>query len=160
MVMNQMNTMGPNRRPIFPVPRLCARKSPIKITMQIGSTRGPKRGSSTFKPSTAESTETAGVSMPSPKKRARPITANTEIADLSPRGNRGERCASAANASTPPSPLLSARKIKTTYFIVTMTISDHRISEMAPITATRIGRPPVASTDWRTAYSGLVPISP
>src|SRR6516165_9326406 len=63
----------------------------------------------------------------------------------------------------PPSPLLSARSRMTTYFNVTTTISAHRISEITPITAARVTpwpEPVAASSATRTAYSGLVPISP
>ena len=44
----------------------------------------------------------------------------------------GARCANAASASTPPSPLLSARMMKTTYFTVTTTTNAQKISDKAP----------------------------
>ena len=44
----------------------------------------------------------------------------------------GARCASAASAITPPSPLLSARMMKPTYLTVTTTTSAQKISDRAP----------------------------
>src|ERR1044072_1487599 len=73
----------------------------------------------------------------------------------------GERCASAASASVPPSPLLSARMINVPYLIVTTTISAQKISDAEPMTARCPGSaPPAARTDSRIAYNGLVPMSP
>ena len=45
------------------------------------------------------------------------------------------RKASAVNASVPPSPLLSALSRISTYFSVTTTISDQKISDNMPYTA-------------------------
>ena len=73
------------------------------------------------------------------------------------------RCASAISASVPPSPLLSARSRMTTYFSVTTTISAHRISESTPSTACGAAAadvPLAATTASRSAYKGLVPMSP
>ncbi len=75
------------------------------------------------------------------------------------------RCASAISASVPPSPWLSARSRITTYFSVTTTISAHRISESTPSTApgstAPVVTPPLAAiTASRSAYNGLVPMSP
>ena len=44
------------------------------------------------------------------------------------------RSASAIKESVPPSPLLSARKIKQTYLIVTLIVSVQRISDKMPMT--------------------------
>ena len=43
-----------------------------------------------------------------------------------------ERTASAVSAMMPPSPLLSARRISSTYFSVTTSISIQKIVETAP----------------------------
>ena len=50
-------------------------------------------------------------------------------------------------ATTPPSPRLSARMIRMAYLIDTTRISDHRITETAPITAGASGTaaPPMAA---------------
>ena len=55
------------------------------------------------------------------------------------------RWSSAIRASVPPSPLLSARMIKSTYFSVTTTISAHSISDMTPSTISRVSAPPAAA---------------
>ncbi len=62
----------------------------------------------------------------------------------------------------PPSPLLSARMMKTMYLIETMITSDQNTSDRMPRTfAASIGTgwcvPPKTSL---IAYSGLVPMSP
>jgi hypothetical protein len=78
--------------------------------------------------------------------------------------SRGRSCtacvASASMAIRPPSPLLSARRISSTYFSETMTVSVQKISDSTPSTLSR-----EASTwpAWKIslkAYSGLVPMSP
>ncbi len=55
---------------------------------------------------------------------------------------RSERCPSAISASTPPSPLLSARSSNSTYFAVTTSKSAHRIRDSVPITASAVTVPP------------------
>ena len=56
-------------------------------------------------------------------------------------------CASAISVSVPPSPLLSARRMKSTYLIVTMKISAHRISDTIPNTISRVTAPPAAAAE-------------
>src|ERR1700730_7379219 len=51
------------------------------------------------------------------------------------------RWASAIRVRVPPSPLLSARSRISTYLIVTMRMSAHRISESTPNTEPRVTRP-------------------
>ncbi len=65
------------------------------------------------------------------------------IIALMRRPSPGERWASVASASTPPSPLLSARMMSTTYFSVTMTMSAHRMSDRAPKIANSPGSAPI-----------------
>jgi hypothetical protein len=52
--------------------------------------------------------------------------------------------ANAVRASAPPSPRLSARRISTTYFSVTTSISAQKINEIAPMTLSGVGAMPVA----------------
>jgi hypothetical protein len=52
--------------PIRALPRLCATNKPIKTTTVSGMTYGFSSGVATSSPSTALSTEIAGVIMPSP----------------------------------------------------------------------------------------------
>jgi hypothetical protein len=72
------------------------------------------------------------------------------------------RKASAIKAMMPPSPLLSARVMKVTYFRLTTIISDQKISDRMPRTLSGVigtgwWAPPKTSL---SAYSGLVPMSP
>ncbi len=63
---NQASITGPKMRPMEPVPKRCARNSPMSTTIVMGSTKDDSAGASTFRPSTADSTEMAGVIAPSP----------------------------------------------------------------------------------------------
>ena len=63
---NQSSMIGPNTPPMKPVPRRCTRNKPTSTASVIGRTRRPSAGVSTFRPSTADSTEMAGVMAPSP----------------------------------------------------------------------------------------------
>jgi hypothetical protein len=85
----------------------------------------------TFKPSTAESTEMAGVMQPSPKNSAAPAMPSRDTSQR-PRGVRATRCASAISASTPPSPRLSARSTMNTYFTVTVSSSAQMMRDRTP----------------------------
>jgi hypothetical protein len=56
---------------------------------------------------------------------------------------------------------LSARRISSTYFSVTTSISAQKITETAPITCTLSSGTPVwGAKTSRRVYSGLVPMSP
>ncbi len=63
---NQHNITGPKIAPTLAVPRRCIRKSAISTTSATGMTKGRNAGVATSSPSTADSTEMAGVIMPSP----------------------------------------------------------------------------------------------
>ena len=83
-------------------------------------------------PSTADSTEMAGVMTPSPYSNAAPNrAANTthtpERLSLRP-GTR------ANSAKMPPSPLLSARMMNDRYFTATTMMSDQKNSDKRPST--------------------------
>ena len=66
MSRNQTTMIGPKIVPMPLVPRCCTRNSPIRITTVIGTMNGSNTWVATLKPSTALSTEIAGVIMPSP----------------------------------------------------------------------------------------------
>ena len=66
MVANQTTIVGPNTAPMSPVPRRWTRNSPTSRTTAIGTMNGVKAVVATRRPSTAESTEIAGVMTPSP----------------------------------------------------------------------------------------------
>ena len=95
-------------------------------------------------PSTALSTEMAGVSAPSAYSSADPKMPRTIMIRRgdSPRARRLP-LTSAIRASTPPSPLLSARMITTWYLIVTTRINDQNTSERTPSTL-----PGVTAMPW------------
>ncbi len=63
---NQMSMMGPKTRPIPPVPRFWMRNRAARMTTAISITQGRSAVVATPMPSTALSTEMAGVIMPSP----------------------------------------------------------------------------------------------
>ncbi len=66
MEMNQSTVTGPKTAPMPPVPRFCTANSATRMTQVIGTTNGEKALVATSSPSTAESTEIAGVMTPSP----------------------------------------------------------------------------------------------
>ena len=74
IVTNQTSMTGPNLRPTEPVPSRWIAKSSTMIVTVIGITRLSIEDEMVFVPSTAESTEIAGVIMLSPKKSAAPKT--------------------------------------------------------------------------------------
>ena len=63
---------GPNRRPTAAVPTRWKENSTTMITAVIGTTKLSSDGSTTLSPSTADSTEIAGVIMLSPKNNDAP----------------------------------------------------------------------------------------
>ena len=66
MTTNQIIMIGPNRPPTAPVPNRCTRKSAINTPSESGTTCAASVGEATLRPDTAETTEIAGVSIPSP----------------------------------------------------------------------------------------------
>ena len=111
--MNHTSITGPNSLPTTPVPKRWMKNSPVSTAIAIGSTSEDRLGTATFRPSTAESTEIAGVIMLSPKNSAAPSTPRVisptvrVVRFLTP-------CSRPVSARTPPSPLSSARMMKLT----------------------------------------------
>ena len=136
---------GPKMRPTFAVPRDCSRNSPIRMISDSGITSGSKAGLAALRPSTAESTEIAGVSMPSPKNSASPMMAARADQKLGApaeawraMGERGQR-QHAAFA------VIVGAQDDGDIFQVTTRISDQKISDVAPRIAKWPGvAPPVA----------------
>jgi hypothetical protein len=65
------------------------------------------------------------------------------------------------SASTPPSPLLSARRMMPTYLTLMTSVSDQKIRESTPSTFGPVTLcAPRPSKQARSEYSGLVPMSP
>lgn len=113
----------------------------------IGITAFLKSGSNSSRPSTALSTEMAGVMRASQKKNAVPMSASqtATFAQVLPVISR--RCASANSARIPPSPWLSARMMMVRYLRVTEMVRLQKISDNTPSTAWRLKVPaaPTAS---------------
>ena len=110
MTKNHTIITGPKNRPTVAVPCRCTRNRPVMMTAVSGTTSSARPGSTTLSPSTAESTEMAGVIMLSPKNNAAPRIPSVDRAamtfgwDFPP-----IRRTRVINAITPPSPSLSAR---------------------------------------------------
>ena len=66
MVTNQTAMIGPKAAPMRAVPSGCTANSPARMTTAHGSTYCSKLGAAMLRPSSAESTEIAGVIAPSP----------------------------------------------------------------------------------------------
>ena len=98
---------GPKKNPTFWVPKRWNKNIPDKIAITIGIVG--ISGMITSNPSTAEATEIGGVMIPSANKVAAPKIVG--IINL-PFPNRFTR---AYNEKTPPSPWLSAFKVKIMY---------------------------------------------
>src|SRR5579859_2696436 len=134
------------------------------IATVMGMTRLDTDGAATLTPSTAERTEMAGVIMLSPKNSEAPKipSADSTIFARRPPGSARRRIR-AISAMIPPSPSLSARITSRTYVMVTMIVTDQKISETTPKmlscdTLTGCGSLGLKAV-W-TVYSGLVPMSP
>ena len=122
---------GPNSRPTAPLPSRWSTNSRTIIVAVIGTTNVASDGWIVSIPSTADSTDIAGVIMLSPKNSAAPkmptdpSTPNAFVdSRLSP--------SNASRASRPPSPSLSVRMNVSTYISVTITVMAQNTSEIAP----------------------------
>ena len=63
---NQTTMIGPKSPPTAPVPNRWSAKRAIRITSENGTICAARVGDATLSPDTADTTEMAGVSMPSP----------------------------------------------------------------------------------------------
>jgi len=70
--MNQIEVIGPNSLPILAVPKRCTANTASSTTTVIGTMNACSPGAATSRPSTAPSTEIAGVITPSPKNSEAP----------------------------------------------------------------------------------------
>ena len=119
------------------VPRHCTANSTTMTTALMGRMNSARPGAETSSPSTADSTEIAGVMTPSPKNRQAPAIPTSAMA-LRIWVPTETRCASAISARMPPSPWLSARMTRVTYLIVTISTSDQKISDRTPSISTLV----------------------
>ncbi len=110
-----------------------------------GTTPLFRPGFSTSRPSTAPSTEIAGVMSASQKKNAVPISAMATATRVHVLPVIRRRCASANKARMPPSPSLSARMMTVTYLRVTEMVRLQKISDSTPST-TSVSKLPAASS--------------
>ena len=137
--------IGPKNAATRAVPRLCTANSATRMTMVSGTRSARTPASTSFRPSTADSTEIAGVITESPRNIAAPIMPSSNTSGVR---RPSARVASAVSESVPPSPLLSARSRSRTYLSVTTMISAHRISDSTPSTMSRVTGPaPAAAVD-------------
>ena len=90
--------------------------------------------------------------MPSPKNSAAPNTPSPISSRRDVPAPSLPRSARAVSARMPPSPRLSARMTKTTYFTVTTRISAQAISDRKPSTLAGVGVTPT----WRTCPGRLM----
>jgi len=150
MVPNHSTITGPNSRPMAAVPRYWTRNSAIRITTVIGLTQGVKPAPTTSRPSTALSTEIAGVMTPSPYSSVAPKMPMAISRRRLPVPAALQGRTSASRARIPPSPWLSARITTRTYLNAITISNDHTISDSTPSTGTGsapIGPPaPAVST--------------
>ena len=133
MVANQTSMIGPNMRPNEPVPRRWIRKRATMITTVIGTTKLSIEDEIVSVPSTADSTEIAGVIMLSPKNSAAPNTprpASTNF--VRPWTSLPIWRICEISAMIPPSPSLSALITRPTYLTVTISVTDQKIRETMP----------------------------
>ena len=135
--LNHTTITGPNTLPIAPVPRRCTMNSANRMTQVSGMTIGVKASDATRKPSTALSTEMAGVMSPSPYSKAVPNTPRSTSTPAS-RLFADVGMISAINARMPPSPWFSARITTAMYLMEMITMSAQNASEAMPIALVRV----------------------
>ena len=164
--MNQIKVIGPKYSPTLPEPRFCKQKIPKRITTaavgmkyftKLGLVMARRKGFScsavvcaptSLTPSSAESTEIAGVITPSPNNKAVPKTPSrtSPLRCLRLRGWLGS-CgwaastflaanlswaeASETRVMMPPSPSSFASIMKRTYLMVTTQVSAQIIIDRA-----------------------------
>ena len=103
------------------------------ITAVIGTTQSASDGRTTFSPSTADSTEIAGVIMLSPRNNAAPSIPKPASSIVTRAACRAaHRRSSVMRAMMPPSPSLSTRIASSTYVTVTMSITDQNTNDTTP----------------------------
>src|SRR5688572_21047438 len=158
---NQTIMMGPKTRPIPAVPFFCNQKTPSKITQVSGTTQSFSALVATPNPSTALSTEMAGVITPSPYSRAAPKMTSAAVHEIWVVACFVLGGMSASSANMPPSPLLSAFMMKVRYLPAITMMSDQTMSDRTPKMLSWVGATACSpSTHSLIAYSGLVPMSP
>src|SRR5689334_10562950 len=104
----------------------------MMMTTVAGNTQTARLGAIVSTPSTADSTEIAGVITESPKNSDAPMTPSARIHVCLP---EKPALTSDISDSVPPSPLLSALVTKKTYLMVTVMVSAQTMSDSSPSTS-------------------------
>ncbi len=119
----------------------------------MGTMSSSSDGSTILSPSTADSTEIAGVMMLSPKNSAAPKIPSAASACLTrrPEGLRS-LLINVIRAMMPPSPSLSARITRRTYSTVTMRVTDQKTSETTPYTFASVAGTGCGSLGLKTVW--------
>ena len=139
---NQSSITGPKIAPIFAVPRFWTMKRPTRIAMVMGMTYARKTGVAISSPSTALSTEMAGVIIPSPYSSDAPNRPTSTSICRRRRAVGDAGVTSAVSAIIPPSPPLSARITNTRYFTEMTRMSAHTMSDSSPSTLAWVAATP------------------
>ncbi len=142
MAVNHTTMTRPKTAPTRAVPRRWNMNSATRMRLdRMGTTQSGSCGAATPMPSTAPSTEMAGVMTPSPYSSAAPKSPKPTRRRRAPiRCRRG--CSRASSAMIPPSPRLSACMMKARYLNDTTKLSDQKISESTPRTLADVGTTP------------------
>ena len=142
MTMNQSNITGPNSRPIQEVPLRWIKNRTRRMTRVSGTTKRPIWGAYSLIPSTALNTEIAGVMVPSPYSKVAPISPTMTMTARHPPRLAFCGLIRARRARMPPSPWLLARMMRPAYLTEITTISDQKINDTIPSTASGEIAPP------------------
>ena len=142
--------IGPNDFPINAVPNCWIKKSAVMMINTIGITGIV--GLTNANPSMADITVIDGVIIPSARSVLPPIMANMYNHDSFFRS-------SANSENIPPSPLLSARSVIITYFMVVCSVSVQIMQESEPIISNS-SIVELAPNIAFITYNGDVPMSP
>ena len=145
ITVNQAIITGLNTLAMPAVPRCCTANRPIRMTTEIGITQSATAGVATSKPSTADSTDTAGVIRPSPYRRAVPNTPSvtTPAATFDTVWPSGG-ITNDVRARMPPSPWLSARMTCHRYLSEMTMISAQNAIDAAPYVVVFV----ISSSAW------------
>ena len=151
---NHTIIMGPNNLPIEAVPNCCTKNKTLIMAITMVTMVCWVMSWNTgicLSPSMAEVTVMGGVIIPSANRAAPPIIAGITSHFL-------RLLTSAYKLKIPPSPLLSALKVRITYLKVVCSVSVQIIQDRAPIISkSLISLPEMIS--FKT-YKGEVPMSP
>jgi len=139
MVANHTAIAGAKTLPTRCVPKRWMPNSATSVAIESHGTNGAQRGVMTSSPSQADMIESDGVITPSPRMRPEPMTAISTMRLIARTVNSfaARDLSSARIENIPPSPWLSARRIKITYLSVTTSAIAQKNIEVQPRTSSR-----------------------